>query len=45
MKNITITAYDYNELTEQAKQRAYNTIYEFLIDFVNDFFMKIQKTD
>lgn len=43
MKNITITAYDYNELTEQAKQRAYNTIYEFLIDFVNDCFYKDTK--
>lgn len=43
MKNITITAYDYNELTEQAKQQAYNTIYEFLIDFVNDCFYEDTK--
>lgn len=38
MKNITITAYDYNELTEQAKTKAYNTIYEVIIDYVNDCF-------
>ena len=38
MKNITITAYDYNELTGQAKEKAYNTIYEFMIDYVNDCF-------
>ena len=43
MKNITITAYDYNELTEQAKTRAYNTIYEFLLDFVNDCFYEDTK--
>ena len=38
MKNITITAYDYNELTEQAKTKAYNTIYEAIIDCANDCF-------
>lgn len=38
MKNITITAYDYNELTGQAKEKAYNTIYDFMIDYVNDCF-------
>lgn len=38
MKNITITAYDYNELTEQAKTKAYNTIYEVIIDNANDCF-------
>lgn len=38
MKNITITAYDYNELTEQSKTKAYNTIYEVIIDYVNDCF-------
>ena len=38
MKNITITAYDYNELTGQAKEKAYNTIYDFMIDYINDCF-------
>ena len=45
MKNITITTYDYNELTEKAKTRAYNTIYEFLIDFVNDCFYEDTKDE
>ena len=45
MKNITITAYDYNELTEQAKQRAYNTLYEIIIDCVNDCFYEDTKDD
>ena len=45
MKNITITAYDYNELTGQAKTRAYDTIYEFMIDFVNDCFYEDTKDD
>ena len=43
MKNITITAYDYNELTGQAKTRAYDRIYEFMIDFVNDCFYEDTK--
>lgn len=45
MKNITIAAYDYNELTEQAKQRAYNTIYEAIIDCVNDCFYEDTKDE
>lgn len=45
MKNITITAYDYNELTGQAKTRAYDRIYEFMIDFVNDCFYEDTKDD
>ena len=45
MRNITITAYDYNELTEKAKTRAYNTIYEIMIDFVNDCFYEDTKDD
>ena len=43
MKNITMTAYDYNELTGQAKTRAYDRIYEFMIDFVNDCFYEDTK--
>lgn len=43
MKNITITAYDYNELTGQAKTRAYDTIYDFMLDFVNDCFYEDTK--
>ena len=45
MRNITITAYDYNELTEKAKTRAYNTIYEAIIDFVNDCFYEDTKDE
>lgn len=45
MKNITITAYDYNELTGQAKEKAYNTIYDFMIDFVNDCFYEDTKDE
>lgn len=45
MKNITITAYDYNELTGQAKTRAYDTIYDFMLDFVNDCFYEDTKND
>ena len=45
MKNITITAYDYNELTGQAKTRAYNTMYEAIIDCVNDCFYDDTKDD
>lgn len=45
MKNITITAYDYNELTGQAKTRAYDTIYDFMLDFVNDCFYEDTKDD
>ena len=45
MKNITITAYDYNELTGQAKTRAYNTMYEAIIDCVNDCFYEDTKDD
>lgn len=45
MKNITITAYDYIELTEKAKTRAYNTIYEAIIDCVNDCFYEDTKND
>lgn len=45
MKNITITAYDYNELTGQAKTRAYDRIYEFMIDFVNDCFYEDTKDE
>lgn len=45
MKNITITAYDYNELTEKAKTRAYDTIYEAIIDCVNDCFYEDTKND
>lgn len=45
MKNITITAYDYNELTEQSKTRAYNTIYEFILDSVNDCFYEDTKDE
>ena len=45
MRNITITAYDYNELTEKAKTRAYNTIYEAIIDSVNDCFYEDTKDE
>ena len=45
MRNITITAYDYNELTGQAKTRAYNTMYEAIIDCVNDCFYEDTKDD
>lgn len=45
MKNITITAYDYNELTEKAKTRAYDTIYEFILDSVNDCFYEDTKDE
>lgn len=45
MKNITITAYDYNELTGQAKTRAYDRIYEFMIDCVNDCFYEDTKDE
>lgn len=45
MRNITITAYDYNELTGQAKQRAYNTLYEIILDCVNDCFYEDTKND
>ena len=43
MRNITIAAYDYNELTGQAKTRAYNTMYEAIIDCVNDCFYEDTK--
>lgn len=45
MKNITIAAYDYNELTGQAKTRAYDRIYEFMIDCVNDCFYEDTKDE
>ena len=45
MKNITITAYDYNELKGQAKTRAYDTIYEFILDSVNDCFYEDTKDE
>lgn len=38
MKNITIQAYEYNELNGQAKEKAYNKMYDFMIDFINDCF-------
>ena len=38
MKNITITAYDYNELTGKAKTTAYNAIYDYILNSVNDYF-------
>lgn len=38
MKNITIQAYEYNELNGQAKEKAYNKIYDFMIGFINDCF-------
>lgn len=43
MKTITIQAYEYNELNEQAKEKAYNKIYDFMIDFVNDCFYEDTK--
>lgn len=43
MKNITITAYDYNELTGQAKTIAYNAIYDYILNSVNDCFYEDTK--
>ena len=43
MKNITITAYDYNELTGQAKRIAYNAIYDYILNSVNDCFYEDTK--
>lgn len=45
MKNITIQAYEYNELNGQAKEKAYNKIYDFMIDFINDCFYEDTKDE
>lgn len=45
MKNITIQAYEYNELNGQAKEKAYNKMYDFMIDFIKSAYQYLEKQE